>query len=1183
MPQITGTDGNDGLLGTERDDTIDARGGDDVVTLTPVGTDSVDGGSGSDKLVFHLPHGAVTLDAAAGTWELPANGSGTFTGVEHFAFAMSGNGWTDVTTGGGDDFLRYVPVTADLGRIWANMGDGFDVLELNLSAASGVVMSRLDSAGSGTIFVASSGIAEFSGIDRLLLTGGAHADILDGLDGDDVLAGGAGMDTLRGAGGDDVLDGGEGYDELFGDGVFLHGAPQHLLGIDGNYRGENAIAFTAGGGAPSPSSRYALVVDARGVGADEIVEVLVDGQLVGTLNAAPDGDGLSRTVFRLDPALLDPSGAHEIVVRHADAGGADGWSMALERAAFIIATSGADELSSSGEGDALHGGAGNDLLSGGALMFGNGGDDRLVGGPDTALIEGGAGHDIISGPATRIYGDNSPAYGVASINADIEPHGSVASYFGLSLEDEVTKLELTVRVGRNGTDPTAQRVEIWFNGHLLGVMDPIEPGTSQVTFVVDPALLLAGAANLLQVVNSGGTEGIYLSGYSMRIDYPQGNDEIHGTDAADQIWGIGGNDLISGYGGDDRLHGGDGDDVFLYASPTHLAGDVIDGGAGNDGLRLDGAFSSGVRFAADALASIEWIQLSPSAPGGYNSYNLTLHDGNVAAGALLRIEGSALERGENLFFYGQAEADGHFQVIAGEGNDYLFGGRGNDMLSGGDGRDTLAGGDGDDTLDGGNGPDRLTGGRGDDIYWADAEDILVERAGEGRDEVRTSLATYTLPEHFENLTGYSAATLIGNAADNVLRAEHEGSTLDLSHGGADRAFGSWQDDVILFGASFGSGDHADGGLGRDRLILRGDYAGGVALGSATIAGIEILTLGSAEGAGYFSYNLSFADTAVAGGETLLVDGAALRRGENIFLYGQAETNGRFSVRGGGGNDWIFTGAGNDAIVGGLGTDRLSGGGGHDSFLARSLAELAGDRIDGGAGIDSLLLAGSFSAGFTFQADTIRNVERIELLSAPAGSYNGYNLTMHDGAVAAGAALTVNGAALRNGETLMFYGGAESDGRFFLTGGAANDYLHGGAGNDLLRGGLGRDYLRGNGGADTFAYGSAAEATGTGYDRLVGFDWRVDRIDLASPVSAWNGSVSGGLSGATFDADLAAAADAALEGWGALLFTASAGDHAGRSFLIVDADGDGAYTAGQDYVLELVSPAVPLPGTTDFFI
>ena len=48
----------------------------------------------------------------------------------------------------------------------------------------------------------------------------------------------------------------------------------------------------------------------------------------------------------------------------------------------------------------------------------------------------------------------------------------------------------------------------------------------------------------------------------------------------------------------------------------------------------------------------------------------------------------------------------------------------------------------------------MTGGAGNDIYFVDTiGDVVTEAASEGTDEVRTTLASYTLLADFENLTG----------------------------------------------------------------------------------------------------------------------------------------------------------------------------------------------------------------------------------------------------------------------------------------------------------------------------------------------------------------------------------------------------------------------------------------------
>ena len=115
-------------------------------------------------------------------------------------------------------------------------------------------------------------------------------------------------------------------------------------------------------------------------------------------------------------------------------------------------------------------------------------------------------------------------------------------------------------------------------------------------------------------------------------------------------------------------------------------------------------------------------------------------------------------------------------------------------------------------------------------------------------------------------------------------------------------------------------------------------------------------------------------------------------------------------------------------------------------------------------------------------------------------------------------------------------------------------------------------------------GGAADSTGLGFDTLVGLNYRVDRIDLPGEVSGFSGIVDAGqLRGDSFDADLAAALDGALQANSAVIFRPTEGGFAGREFMVVDANGDGAYQASDDYVFEIVAPPVPINPFSDFFI
>ena len=72
--------------------------------------------------------------------------------------------------------------------------------------------------------------------------------------------------------------------------------------------------------------------------------------------------------------------------------------------------------------------------------------------------------------------------------------------------------------------------------------------------------------------------------------------------------------------------------------------------------------------------------------------------------------------------------------------------------------------------------------------------------------------------------------------------------------------------------------------------------------------------------------------------------------------------------------------------------------------------------------------------------------------------------------------------------------------------AGNDRMYGDLGNDVLRGGQGNDYLNGGEGADTliggrgkdqFAFSSLFDTEVTAPDHIIGFEHRMDRINIAA--------------------------------------------------------------------------------------
>jgi len=126
----------------------------------------------------------------------------------------------------------------------------------------------------------------------------------------------------------------------------------------------------------------------------------------------------------------------------------------------------------------------------------------------------------------------------------------------------------------------------------------------------------------------------------------------------------------------------------------------------------------------------------------------------------------------------------------------------------------LTGLGGDDLLNGGAGADTLVGGIGNDSYYVDnVGDVTIEMAGEGQDNVSSSI-TWTLADNLESLVLTDAAIDgTGNAADNYLTGNAAANTL-TGLAGNDQINGGAGNDILIGGLGadvyrFGSGSGVD--------------------------------------------------------------------------------------------------------------------------------------------------------------------------------------------------------------------------------------------------------------------------------------------------------------------------------------------------------------------------------------
>jgi hypothetical protein len=239
---------------------------------------------------------------------------------------------------------------------------------------------------------------------------------------------------------------------------------------------------------------------------------------------------------------------------------------------------------------------------------------------------------------------------------------------------------------------------------------------------------------------------------------------------------------------------------------------------------------------------------------------------------------------------------------------------------------------------------------------------------------------------------------------------------------------------------------------------------------------------------------------------------------------------------------------------------VTGSAGADSFTFAGVGVLtSSDTIDGGAGADSIINSGWSS---TADLDNVTNVETLTL----TGSNLAFNYVAKDSLVAAGSSLTVNASGSTGTATLIWNGGAESNGAFNVTGTGNNDSLLGGIGNDTLTGGAGADTLEGGLGIDVLTVGTTGDAF-------------IDRVNLNGITLETNRDTIAGFTAGATNADVvvlssllttAATAGGLNPVFGADTSVAAAG---GGAYLV------GAVTSANTDVIVLQSGAALTSGAT----
>jgi Ca2+-binding RTX toxin-like protein len=1126
---FTGTDGPDVLNGGSGDDVVNGGYGDDTAYVTG-GTTAAD--TGRDEV--HLGYNLIG----------PAGGEEA--GADHL-------------------IVDYSNLTQD--AVFSGFGPSF--------GAAGA---------QATIQVGGHDRLTFSGVGQMTLTTGSGNDKVYAVSPFDVISTGAGNDSIYGYAanvpGIARIDGGTGIDTAhwvnwqdLEEGILLD--LNDPLGVtvgsgesERYLRGIEAVSFFKSGAGDDIIVLHSSGALANWVetwlGSDLVVvhggaTQAVTGTVTVNLGFGAETDTL---VALFDQAVETVSFLSSSSSAYVSIGGVQKHSYS-EVESIHVETGSADDIVDGRNGTLIsHSfvtGAGNDLLYGGAM------DDQLQGGIGNDRLDSGDGHDRLYGGS----GNDELIGGAGNDWLSVEGAG-ISTVDGGAGTDTLTVVFVEATTAIVMSAPAADP-----NGGLAGTVG--DGGAHGITYTgIEEFVVLTGFGD--DVVRGGPGDDYFNLGagndllhYTGGLDYADGGDGIDGISG---VYGAGNSSVI--WNLVTPVHGSVGDPYsnfeYFESLTTGAAADIITTarvdaddsvtlGGGNDSVVLwDGrdTVNGGAAGAGATDSGLDTLILN---------YGLATASVRNLGALVVNGAGASGQIGDGATRLVTFQAFDRFLINTGSGNDDISTGAGNDQIRTGAGADILASGGGNDLLDGGGDADLMTGGQGDDIYVVDnAGDGIVENAGEGNDEVRTTLATFSLVGlNVEKLTATTdiAHDYRGNGADNVITGGAGNDVLRLHDGGDDTALGGAGDDTLFFIGSLTAADVVNGGAGSDTLVVQGPYGALTLTANVTqIEGVAILggsnTAFGEPGTNRYDYVLTTHDANFAAGVQAFINGGNLLADEDLTFNGSAETDARF------------------VVYGGRGKDTLTGGLGNDIFFFEQDRFSTGDTVNGGAGYDGMFLKGNYTIDFNAPGYTglFTNIENLTLTSATDVRYSrsggtefDYNLTLSNAIVNAGETLTINGALLMANETMVIDGSLEADGHLRLFGSYSDDGLKGGGQSDLILGSLGADTLGGGGGADTFRYDEAADSTSASMDEIIDFTPGSDKIDLSR-----------------VDADSGAAGNQAFSWIGSNAFGGSAGqlrayEQGGTWYVEGDTDGDSV----ADLVIALTLQGPTALGAGDFFL
>lgn len=973
---LTGTAGNDLLLGTNTVDRIEGLEGSDILD-GGAGDDRLGGGSGNDEL--YGGEGNDYLNGGIGTDRLEG-GSGDDTyyfEAGDGSVSLSGLVEGIADEGGSDTVWFGGSISSNDVKLSKSAVEGYLSVDYNGGQDSLAIKNGIE----GAVEFFRFGDKTFSW-EELASTRGIA---IDGTAGNDDLSGSRFQDRITGGTGDDILAGGLGNDSYYfnrGDGrdviIDADGSNQIIFGA-----GIDPASMTVGQSMGLDGVRY---LDLEFNNGDAIS--IKDGEMGGIASLQfADGSVLSFADVLQRLSHLNLSGTY------------------LDD--LLAGTSGNDMLSGGDGNDSLIGGEGADWLDGGRendKLFGGSGDDYLNGGDGNDLLDGGTGSDtylLTSGVGDDVVLEGVGESSIIELDTCIPlstlTHSRVGDDLIIRFRDSSGSLRLTdYYQGEQHWEVKTPDGEKLSMNSFLSALDTAPVNKAAALADYKDSVVAAWQQRWLWPFRTG--KSISADGTISNTQFDM--DSYSSTtyeyrvvfDSIDGSSGVFGEEYRYGHSvtytaisqkymsmdGKVRISvdsAGSSSPIFIPASDI---GGFSHGGTG-------GSNPIHVYDDSGAILGVWVYPPGRQLPGNVLSKEVTRVD-TVKQNVLHTPEVTGSNGDDAITINGRGVADG------GAGDDVLlagpssydygyglddFGQPPGACLYGNDGNDALLGGGRDDVLIGGRGRDLLSGDQGADTYRVLEEDSIDSIEDTGDDflryresyylnmgihdyEFRSSFGNQWVVNDDGNRNGFDTyEEAIASINDHRTLRNFDLAELKVSgclsyvqklpelpaikgndHAAIENlvASGMVRPDRVVFGP----------GVTAENLVVMGSEAQRyIRLMGPDGAGVDIALPGENDPVGYGIEQVEFvdgtrlsmhellqrlnADRSLVGGDN---DEAIVAAAGNDMLYGK------------GGGDNLDGGGGDDVLDGGVGDDKLEGGLGADKFIYR-LGDGSDQIADGG--------------------------------------------------------------------------------------------------------------------------------------------------------------------------------------------------------------------------------------------